>query len=331
MDGCGLRLVGEVRGCRPTRLWEIRGRATSRCITMRRITVSQTIRFEARRLMQVCDRIAHDAPQIGLDHLARPVFIIGVPRSGTSVLTRMLLSHPDIGGFPQEGNHLWHPKLYPWHIQADGAHVAPYEIAPEHFSRHSLSLWTPADRERIRATLGVAQFLCGTSVIINKSAMLCFMVPHILSVFPEAKLIHVVRDGRAAAYSRMIKEGEKMDTHAKIYQQRGYLLSRNELLEYAARAWQDSIDEIANQDARHTLSDREILLEVRYEDLCAQPSETLARLTEFIGVDVLGGPAQKIQFDSQNGKYRRELDGLAIERLTELMGPGLKLKGYLET
>lgn len=291
--------------------------------------MSLTIRFKERRFMQVCGRIAHVAPQVGLDALARPVFIIGVPRSGTSVLTRVLLTHPEIGGFPQEGNHLWHPKLYPWRTQADAAQVSPYEIAPEQFSRHSMSLWTPADSERIRATLGVAQFLCGTPVVINKSAMVCFMIPHVLSVFPGAKLIHVVRDGRAAAYSRMIKEGEKMEAHAQIYQERGYLISRSELLEHAARAWQDSIEEIARQDVKHGLSERATLIEVRYEDLCAQPSETMARLTAFMGVSAFDTPLGKIHVASQNGKYRRELDGATIERLSELMARGLKTKDYL--
>lgn len=291
--------------------------------------MSITIRFEDRRFMQVCEHLAEAAPEFGMGRLSRPVFVIGVPRSGTSLLTKMLLTHPEIGGFPQEGNQLWHPRLYPWRVQSDAANVPPYEISPAEFSRASLSQWQSADSVRIKATFGVAQYLCGTPVLVNKSAMLCFMVPHVLALFPEAKFIHVIRDGRAAAYSRAVKEGQKMEEHAKIYHERGYFVSRSELLVFAARAWADSIEEIAKRDIEYALSATERMVEVRYEDLCAQPTTTVARLAEFIGVAQDGANLGRIHTHSQNTKYLDEIDEVTIDRLTQIMAPALRMKGYL--
>ena len=291
--------------------------------------MSITIRFEDRRFMQVCEQIAEAAPDFGLNNLSRPVFVIGVPRSGTSLLTKMLLTHPEIGGFPQEGNQLWHPRLYPWRAQSGAASVPPYEISPAAFTRASLSRWQPADSIRIKATFGVARYLCGTPVMVNKSAMLCFMLPHVLALFPDAKFIHVIRDGRAAAYSRAVKEGQKMVEHAKIYHERGYFVSRSELLEFAAQAWADSIEEIANRDVEFKLTETKRMMEVHYEDLCAQPIPTLARLAEFIGVAQDGASLDRIHTNSQNTKYLGEIDVVAVDRLTQIMASALRLKGYL--
>lgn len=291
--------------------------------------MSITIRFEDRRFMQVCEQIAETAPEFGMSKLSRPVFIIGVPRSGTSLLTKMLLTHPEIGGFPQEGNQLWHPRLYPWRQQVEAATVPPYEISPAEFSRASLSRWKSLDSVRIKATFGVAQYLCGTPVFVNKSAMLCFMMPHVLAIFPDAKFIHVVRDGRAAAYSRAVKEGQKMEEYATIYRERGYFVSRSELLTHAAQAWTDSIEEITRQDVAYQLSATGRMVEVRYEELCAQPVATVARLAEFIGVARDRANLDRIHTDSQNTKYQSKMDAITIDRLTHIMAATLRTKEYL--
>ncbi len=43
-----------------------------------------------------------------------PFFIIGTGRCGTTLLVKILKTHPGLSAFPGEANELWHPKLEPF-------------------------------------------------------------------------------------------------------------------------------------------------------------------------------------------------------------------------
>jgi len=46
-----------------------------------------------------------------LEHkILKPIFIIGVPRSGTTILYRTLCLHPDVAWFSHEDLQFWIPK-----------------------------------------------------------------------------------------------------------------------------------------------------------------------------------------------------------------------------
>lgn len=55
----------------------------------------------------------------------RPVFIIGVPRSGTTALFRLLRESAEMGSLPQEGHDLWrmyhHPRYTGWRSDGVGS------------------------------------------------------------------------------------------------------------------------------------------------------------------------------------------------------------------
>ena len=86
------------------------------------------------------------------------------------------------------------------------------------------------------------------------------------SLFPAAKFIYMVRDGRAAAYSYMTQVKETM-TFRKY---KSYLSS-----------WK-SFNKKASDDCRK-LGDEYCLL-VRYEDLVLHPRASLKRVVEFLNV-----------------------------------------------
>ena len=43
-----------------------------------------------------------------------PIAIVGTGRCGSTLLVRILESHPEIAAWPGEANELWHPNSYPW-------------------------------------------------------------------------------------------------------------------------------------------------------------------------------------------------------------------------
>lgn len=105
-------------------------------------------------------------------------------------------------------------------------------------------------------------------------------IPHaaqIIETWPDAKIIHLFRDGRDAAYS--------MSRH-EIF--RMFIKKRNNIpleeehelpLEEFGRLWNEW--EIAGIDAFHTL-EKEQLLRISYESIVADPEQQLGRLLKFV-------------------------------------------------
>lgn len=99
-----------------------------------------------------------------------------------------------------------------------------------------------------------------------KDPDLILFTEYMHSVFPNAKFVYMVRDGRAAAYSYMTQVKETM-TFKKY---RSYLNS-----------WK-TFNTRANDDCKK-LGENYCLL-VRYEDLVLHPKASLERVVNFLGV-----------------------------------------------
>jgi hypothetical protein len=101
----------------------------------------------------------------------------------------------------------------------------------------------------------------------DQSPIHTFYWPWILRVFPRARFIHMVRDGR--------------DAIASMYE-RGKHLKRGMSLEEATYRWTTSIDRVLA--LQEHLGEGEVL-EVRYEDLVREPEGTLANICAFSGLE----------------------------------------------
>ena len=108
-----------------------------------------------------------------------PIIIItGVPRSGTSILGRVLDRHP---------------RISTW--------VEPYYIWDNHFRNAPHDQLTAEDAtDRIRAWIRNAfteyRNTLDTDIVADKSPRLCLKIPFVRQVFPEARFIFIIRDGR---------------------------------------------------------------------------------------------------------------------------------------
>ena len=207
-----------------------------------------------------------------------PVFIVGCPRSGTSYLYHLLLS---AGGFaefrtqmnvfdvlePIYGN-LGSPKnkakmMNEW-LQSKAFDVSGLQA--EEIKARVLSECRGASdflrivMEAVARKQGVDRWIDSTPTNI----------PHLLRIkkdFPDARIIHIIRDGRDVALS-LDKRGWS----------RPLPWDRDQALLAAGLYW----EWIVRKGRKLGATLQPDYLEVRYEDLVNQPADTLDRLGAFL-------------------------------------------------
>jgi hypothetical protein len=188
---------------------------------------------------------------------------------------------------------------------------------------------TKLDDRRLKAVLGSYQTLCGRRFVVNKSVLITFMIPHVLRLFPDARFIHLLRDGRAVAHSFAKMERRKIDRHPEPYRKQRLDLPFKALVKEFARHWRQHIAEIEMQRRALNLDEDGRIHELRYEDLCADPQEQLMDLARFLGADPdRFGDRLHVVIEDQNYKFRDELDEATVLHISGLMQPELSLKGY---
>ncbi|WP_420453977.1 sulfotransferase family protein [Rubrivirga sp.] len=117
--------------------------------------------------------------------LDRPLVIVGAARSGTSMTSRVLQRHPDVA--------FWMEPKYVWKV---GRPLAPDD-------RRDASEATPAVRRYIRRSFARYAGRAGKPRFMEKTPSNCFRVGFVHAVLPEARFLHVVRDGRAVTRSAL--------------------------------------------------------------------------------------------------------------------------------
>jgi len=115
--------------------------------------------------------------------IEKPIILLGAARSGTFLLSRSLSQHPDVA-YISEPNYIW--KAY----NADLGH----DMIPR-------SRCTDRVRNHIRSRFNEMRIQQGRSRFCEKTPANGMRLPFVLDVFPDAKLVHVVRDGRHCAIS----------------------------------------------------------------------------------------------------------------------------------
>jgi hypothetical protein len=284
-------------------------------------------RLRARRISRYLAKIA---PDYFSKRLKNPVFIIGSGRSGTTLLVNTLALHKDIATYPGEANDLWHPQAYPWRYSKLRASLPPMWVDPEEFSRLSLQHRSVSQTEMIRSVFGGFQFLMGRKCFLNKSAMLTFMIPFIVKKFPDARFVHLIRDGRAVALSYAKKQHRKIEDNLSTYQEKGFDYPFEDVLVACAKSWKLQLEEVERQTKKLGFRERGMICEMKYEDFCRDPEDVLIQIAGFVGVD--SAPFKRMPLShikTTNYKYRQERYKGLIQEISQLMEPALGQKGYL--
>jgi sulfotransferase family protein len=247
----------------------------------------------------------------------RPIFVVGRPRSGTTMLQLMLNAHPRIALPPAnelvlpafERRHEFGDLRDPRHRRALGQWI----VAAGNFA--GLGLEPAAVVDAIATappTLGSA---LGTVLQAyarrfgkprwgdRRPAHLRHL-PMILRLFPDAQIVDLIRDGRDCVASRRGEAG------------------LDELIGAWARAADDS------RRAARTYGP-DVYHQVRYEDLVADPPARLREICGFLDEDYhpAMAPAGKAHTERVGG-WRRRLSDDEIGRCEAEFGPRLTGSGY---
>lgn len=122
-------------------------------------------------------------------------------------------------------------------------------------------------------------------VLLSKRTANNRRIPILQQVFPAAKYIHLIRDGRAVAYSLL--RVAWWDEHILYWTNQSpkqMVAAGFSPLELAARNW---VEEMQVLEKGVATIPNDCLLEVRYEELLRQPLEQLIRIFNFMGVSAL--------------------------------------------
>ncbi|MGB3237866.1 MAG: sulfotransferase [Geitlerinemataceae cyanobacterium] len=255
------------------------------------------------------------SPQIAKPQLSsesQPCFICASGRSGSTHLRLMLDCHPQIA-CAEEIDFITHlvsdtgefpdlDRYYQW-LETNRIFKSRHHSIDRTLNYPEL-VHSFLEQKRDRKPL-----LCAVSH---------FNFDRLLRLYPQAKFIHMVRDGRDVAYSCVKEKGWSGNPW----------LATERWME-AERLW----DEVSQQIPA------ERKLEITYEDLVCQPVQTLDRICEFLGISyhrAMMSYPQTSTYELPDPKYvglwQRKFDKrqvqLAETRIAEmLIDRGYKLSG----
>lgn len=276
----------------------------------------------------------------------RPVFIISSGRSGTTLMRSMLVASEQVA-IPAETQILHNLAVKFRAYKGLGwADLSRLMIA-EFESHHDFYMWeinlAPVyqkiihlpERERSLAKIVdevymtyAAQKFPNARVWGDQSPLHTFYLSYIDKIFPEAKYVHLLRDGRDVISSMVKRHG-------------------NDYLYEAVHRWKTSIKKT---DVFQKTVGSGRYIEVRYEDLVQDSEVTLKRISQFINIEYtprmldywklpttmehkynlyhqnLGKPV----FTSSIGKWQERLSQEQQDYVMKNISEELKHKGYLE-
>lgn len=246
--------------------------------------------------------------------LARPIFMIGCSRSGTTLAAGLFGLHPDVADF-SEAHEIWDPRHY---------------RDPEADHHWTSAQATQAEAIRLHARFEYVRRYLGKERFFNKNPRSSVRIDYIRAVFPDAVFVHVIRDGRAVVASML----EFMRARAHLENTpmpfcrppEWRALLRADKTEQGALQWCAIV--------RHVLSKKAelgpVYHEFRYEELCQDPRGVLAPAFRFAGLradaEVLANLPERL--DSQNYKWREQLTPAQIGTVNRVEAPLLEQLGY---
>jgi Sulfotransferase family len=221
-------------------------------------------------------------------------FVCGVTRSGTTLVRLMLDAHPDLA-IPGETH--WVPKLIKAAERGKQSADDYADLIIDHKRWGDFHLDAEELRERIRkidpptaADVIRAFYLTyaereGKTRYGDKTPGYVQEMPRIQRVLPEARFVHIIRDGRDVSLSHL-----RMNWGPETYAE-------------SARLWRNRI-----RKARKQAPKIDHYMEIRFEDLVADTEGVLRRVCDFIELD----------FDPVMLDYHERAEGRLAEKAREL-------------
>lgn len=184
---------------------------------------------------------------------SRFIFVITTPRSGSSLLKNLLVSHSQLNGTDSESTGLF--RIRSFNTYSLG------EIPDEKMKKMK------NEAKNLTAFYqDVANFLLvkkGGCEFVDKFSISGWRLRYLKRFFPKARFIQIIRDGRDSYVSAL--------KHPSVHQ--------TKTIEQYAKYWKRCVE------LPEKLLVKEQLIILRYEELVTEPEETLAALMDWLGYD----------------------------------------------
>lgn len=185
---------------------------------------------------------------------ARPIFVVGLPRSGTTLVEQVLSCHPEVTAAGESGLPI----------------RAAYSVLQSGPGFHSMAALSPDQLGLIRQRYleGMAHFHSATGVFTDKSIQTHLIIGLLAHVLPQARIVVVRRDPRDVGWS-IYRNYFETGTHGYSNDLRDiarYIRSADEMLEF----WRDKAPQS--------------FVELRYEDLVTDPEPVIRKLLHDVGL-----------------------------------------------
>jgi hypothetical protein len=279
-----------------------------------------------------------------------PVIIVGAARSGTKILRDLVCSLPGHATWPcDEINYIWR----------HGNRAAPTD-------EMTIADARPDVIRYIRAKLRAQQLRADGAAIVEKTCATTLRVAFAHRIFPEARFVVIVRDGRDAAASAAARwtapiplpylarkarfvplndvpyyamqqwrwrnaRRRSPDGHIASWGPRFAGLDEavrtRPLVEVCALQWRRCVDAADAQLDEHVHPDA--VHRVSYEQLVQSPDQEIERLARFLGVGVTPSAQRPSVTASHVGLWRQALSEQAAQAIECVAGPTLSRYGYV--
>lgn len=284
-----------------------------------------------------------------------PIFIIGNPRSGTTLLRLMLNNHENIVIPPECGFMVWwYDKYADWNSSYSHNEHYLNAFLEDLSASRKIETWSmninelkkfisvriPSSYPELTSSIYEFFGLSIGKIFKRWGDKNNFYLNHIRTIkklFPDAFFIHIIRDGRDVACSCI--HLNKKNIVSKYAPNLPYEI------EEIAYEWTASIKEIRNS---FDLFDWQNTLEIKYEELVVSPESKLKEICASIGEgydphmleyyrNQSAEPAEFLQWkekligkpsSSQVGIYRRELKGSQISLFDSIAKEILSIYSY---
>jgi len=284
-----------------------------------------------------------------------PIFIIGAGRSGSSIFHRMFSTHPNVAWLSG-----WHAKyLSNLEIVRYIPHIGDIPLLGQHLRSYidpgeCYELWEklcPGFSTPCRDLLAgdvtnknkkKIQDVFSKILTKKKDRLLIKLtgwprIGFLREIFPDAKFIHMMRDGRAVSNSTLHvnfwwgwrgpqnwRWGELSEQHNDEWNRHN-----RSFAVLAAIQWKILIDAM---DAAKTQLDDRNFIDVKYEHLCQSPIEVFRQTMEFCELDwsrEFETNLSGFKLNSQDFKWKHDFTTSQSSEIEGVLREHLERLGYL--
>jgi omega-hydroxy-beta-dihydromenaquinone-9 sulfotransferase len=302
--------------------------------------------------------------RMGRRHAGSEVaFLVGAGRSGTTLLYKLLCMHPAVAYISNYDSKMpWFPdgiagravsgqleaKLHAWFNRGGNAYFIDRPWLKKIFP-------TPQEGESVFAACGVPLFperdelpdprtaaclrrrfsrirrRAGAKVFVSKRTANNRRIRYLSAVFPEARYVHLVRDGREVTQS--LAAVDWWDGHTVWWDGRTPIemeRSGEPRLAICARNWVRELQALRTQ-LEHLPAHK--VLELRFEDLLRDPTPHLERVVRFMGLDFpreYRAAIAALELHPVNARWGRDWDAHQLACVLHETQPMLRQLGYIE-